>query len=227
MNTDPHGAPARTDLPFLRRRTRRAPAAPVPSTLDLSATTIDTVEPPRRPARVAGRARSGGRTVLAPDAPTVTLTRLQSGIGVLRIAANAPDLLRLGCAYALADGSNAAVRHDDATSARAPVVAADRRRPDLLTVDLRQSRKLKRMIVYGVAAGDPPPGHEGVLTVTTWGGTRLELPLEPPPPLGVTVYLSIYNIDGEFVVRAESDPLDGPVRAAWQAYGFDRITAAG
>lgn len=38
------------------------------------------------------------------------------------------------------------------------------------------------------------------------------------------VPLSIYDVDGEIVLRNEGIVVDGPVRAAALAFGFDRIT---
>ncbi len=37
-------------------------------------------------------------------------------------------------------------------------------------------------------------------------------------------WLSIYQVRGEFVVRAEMQTLYGDVREACRAYGYDRIT---
>jgi hypothetical protein len=36
--------------------------------------------------------------------------------------------------------------------------------------------------------------------------------------------MSIYNFDGEFVVRAEMETITGDVREAARGYGYDRIT---
>jgi hypothetical protein len=36
--------------------------------------------------------------------------------------------------------------------------------------------------------------------------------------------MSIYNVDGEYVVRAEMETIVGDVREAARAYGYDRIT---
>jgi uncharacterized protein involved in tellurium resistance len=148
----------------------------------------------------------------------ITLSRLQSGIGLLTFEAMGTRT-DLGCAYALTDGRTSIVRYGaDAVCAppnsRTPVILARRQR---LTVDLRQNRGLARMIIYGRAAG-------GVLVVTTLGGARIDLPLDEQERGGTTVFLSVYNVGGEFVVRAEMAHIDGAVRDACQAYGFDRIT---
>jgi hypothetical protein len=36
--------------------------------------------------------------------------------------------------------------------------------------------------------------------------------------------MSLYNVRGEFVLRAEMQALNGGVREACRAYGYDRIT---
>jgi hypothetical protein len=36
--------------------------------------------------------------------------------------------------------------------------------------------------------------------------------------------LSLYNVRGEYVLRAELESIEGGVREACRAYGYDRIT---
>ena len=53
------------------------------------------------------RVQPGERLILTPSEPTVTLTRLQSGIGALSVEAAVSDEvgdLRLGCVYELDSG---------------------------------------------------------------------------------------------------------------------------
>jgi len=213
----PAGGPASLDLSTPAAR----PAAPVAA-----------AAASRRVARPLPRARSGERTLLTPKAPTITLTRLQSGIGVLTIeAACSPAVgdLRIGAAYELADGHTSLVsRAGGMASAprnsRRPVIVARAEQHERLVVDLRQSRQLDRLIVYGFSESGGRLNWGGTLVVGTAGGARVELPLDRPPSAGVTVLLSIYNIRGEFVVRAEMENVTGSVRNAVQAYGFDRIS---
>ena len=40
----------------------------------------------------------------------------------------------------------------------------------------------------------------------------------------VVVLTTLYNVAGEFVLRAEMQPILGDVREACRAYGYDRIT---
>jgi uncharacterized protein involved in tellurium resistance len=177
------------------------------------------------------RARSGPPTILSPKEPVVTLTRIQSGVGVLRIeAACSPAVgdLRLGAAYQLSSGTSSVVQlaggpHTAPPSGHRPVISAERGQFEALTIDLVQSRSLERMIVYAFSDSGSVLNWGGTLLLTTFGQARVELPLDRPPSPRVSVLLSLYNIDGEFVVRAEMEEFAGSVRDAVAGYGFDRI----
>ena len=213
-----------------------APAARADSSLELSTGSAPTSVAPPAPAahlvRPVARARPGERTLLSPKAPTATLNRLQSGIGVLTFEAAlsaAVGDLRLGCAYELASGETSIVQPGGGMTsaprnARNPIIVGRREQFERLTIDLRQTRQLERMVIYGFSESEQQLRWGGTLIVTTFGGTRVELPLDRPASWGVTVFMSVYNIDGEFVIRGEMENINGPVREACKAYGFDRIT---
>lgn len=251
MIADPTSAPARPDLSFLRHRSLRrvqpppapaAPAAPAPvtsSSLDLSDPPASGASPATAPARTPAaavhadrRIPAGGHQLLSIAAPTVTLTRVQSGIGHLDIEAvcsAAVGDLRLGAAYQLADGTSSTVQYADgnrfAPSSRRPVIVAGRDEYEHLRLDLRHARELARMAVYAFSESRSELTWGGTLVVNTFGGARIELPLESLHPGRVAVLMSIYNLDGEFVIRAEMETiLGGDVREAARAYGYDRIT---
>lgn len=204
------------------------------SLLDLADT--PSVPPARRPARPSWapdppwrRIRGHERALLAGSTPTVTLTRAQSGIGALTIeAVSGLGDLRLGAAYALSDATTSVVS-DVVGQQRAPrgstrpVITAGRDRYETLTVDLRQSRALSRLCVLGFSASGAPLAWDGTLVVTTYGGGRLEVPLDLGSWLGPVVLLSLYALDGEYVLRAERQRVDGSLRDACLAYGYDRI----
>jgi uncharacterized protein involved in tellurium resistance len=162
----------------------------------------------------------------------VTLTRLQSGVGALvfeALSTGTAGDLRLGCAYTLADGYSSIVQHcggrnSGPPGARSPIVRVGRREFERLTVDLRQNRLLRRLVVYGFSESRRALRWSGTLVATTHGGARADLPIDQPVAGGVTVFLALYNIDGEVAVRAEMTRVDGDVREACHAYGFDRIT---
>ena len=203
----------------------RAPAAPAP-------------ERPAKPAPIKARYQpprvaAGVPVVLTAQHPTVTLSRVQSGVGTLTIqAACSPAVgdLRLGCAFALSSGVTSVVQHASGLD----LAPAESRRPVLravtgtqfetLTVDLRQVRDLQRAVIYAFSESGAELRWGGTVVVETFGGARVEVPLGTPAGPGVLVPLSVYNLDGELVLRAEQQLVPGPVKDACLAFGFDRIT---
>jgi hypothetical protein len=80
------------------------------------------------------------------------------------------------------------------------------------------------MAVYAFSESRAELTWGGTLVLTTFAGARVELPLETLFAGRVAVLMSIYNLDGEYVVRAEMETIAGDVREAARAYGYDRIT---
>lgn len=239
-------APARPDT-SLDLSTPSAP--PPPQSAPSADTSLDLstpVPPPAAPARPAPpaptrarrhrrprpRVRPGTDLILGPKAPTVWLTRLQSAIGQLTLEAACSDAvgdLRLGCAYHLRSGHASTVQHSGGydrapRDSSRPVLTADRDRFERLTVDLRQSLELERLVVYAFSESRATLTWDGTLIVTTYGGAKVELPIAREPSAGVVVLLSLYNVHGEYVVRAESEEPFTSIRDACQAFGYDRIT---
>lgn len=187
-------------------------------------------DPPRR-TRADVRVRAGQRRILTVAEPTVTLTRLQSGIGTLRFEAACSDEvgdLRLGAAYQLASGLSSTValprRRLGPPDSRRPVLVAGQDRFANLAVDLRQCRELRRLAILAFSESRSPLHWGGTLVAETFGGARVELPLETLRGGQVAVLMSLYNVRGEFVLRAEMQTLDGDLREACRAYGYERIT---
>ena len=180
------------------------------------------------------RARSGTRVILTEDDPVVSLTRLQSGIGILvceAVCSPAVGDVRLGAAYQLTDGTSSVVQHAAGRSAgppgsRQPLIAGSRDTYDRITVDLRQVRRLTRLVVYAFSATYSELTWGGTLVGTTSTGARIEVPLELGRWRGPVVLLSAYNVHGELVLRAERQLVDGGIREATRAFGFDRIAWA-
>jgi uncharacterized protein involved in tellurium resistance len=169
--------------------------------------------------------------LLSIKTPTVTLTRVQSGVGSLEIEAicsPAVGDLRLGAAYQLRGDGTSTVQYAGgkrfAPSSRRPVILAGRDEYEYLRIDLRQVSALERMAVYAFSESRADLTWGGTLVVTTFGGARIELPLEGLFAGKVAVLMSIYNLDGELVIRAEMETITGDVREAARAYGYDRIT---
>lgn len=176
----------------------------------------------------------GSRTILTPRAPTVTLNRVQSGVGTLTVEAvcsPAVGDVRLGALYQLADRTTSIVQHSTGLStappgSRRPVITGARGEFDRLTVDLRQSRSLDRLLVYAFSESGGELFWGGTLVTTTFGGARIELPLDLGTHRGPIGLLSLYNVDGEFVLRAESEKVTGAAREVASLFGYDRITWA-
>ncbi|TKV57814.1 hypothetical protein FDO65_16915 [Nakamurella flava] len=182
-----------------------------------------------RPARTDNRIP----TVLQPSAPEVVLDRRQSAIGTLTIdAVVGPGVgdLRLGAAYQLTSGLASTVQHSTgrrfgpAHERQRPIVLASRGPAEQLEIDLRQVRDLERVVVYAFSGNGAPLQWGGTLRITTFGGAKIEIPLDQPPSAVVTVVAAIYQVDGELVVRAERDLAGRTVKEACRAYGFDRIS---
>jgi uncharacterized protein involved in tellurium resistance len=174
---------------------------------------------------------AGGHAILNRRSPTVTLTRTQSGIGTLTIeAACSAEVgdLRLGCAYQLRTGESSTVQATGGNRlapprSRRPVLVGGHERYERISLDLRQSRDIERLAVYAFSESRAQVAWGGTLIVTTFGGARIETPLEQLVPGAVAVLLSLYNVGGEFVLRAELETVTGSIREAARAYGYDRI----
>jgi hypothetical protein len=210
------------------------PPAPASSSLDLDeparpSTPVAPAPPSSAPTR---RVAPGERLILTPSEPTATLTRLQSGIGALTIEAAASDEvgdLRLGTAYELASDLEMIMQMTQGPrlappGSKRPVILGSRERFERVSIDLRQCRELRRMVVYAFSEGRQPLKWGGTLVVTTFGGARIEVPMDSLQGGDVAVLLSIYQVRGEFVLRAEMQSMYGDVREACRAYGYDKIT---
>lgn len=232
---DPAHARPRPDLAFLRHRA--LPAA-LPSVVPLPPVSLPSVAP-LPPA--AGRSplppllpgfrpvAPGERIVLDDDTPVVQLSRVQSGVGGLRVAFETALPAAVAILYELRGGQGA-LRGPDAG------FAPDHRRPVVslsglaVQLDLRQVRALGRFLVAVRA-----PRVDGVLVVETAGGARLEVPLRTDdgdrrPSSGAggsapdLVALSGYRVRGALVLRAEDQLVTGGLRAVATAYGYRELT---
>ncbi len=169
---------------------------------------------------------------MSPTDPTVTLNRLQSGIGTLTIEAAASDEvgdLRLGCAYELASDLELTMQMTQGNRfapphSKRPVLVGGHDRFERVQVDLRQCREVRRVIVYAFSETRQPLKWGGTLVITTFGGGRIEISLDGLQGGTIAVLASMYQVRGELVIRAEMETLFGDVREAARAYGFDRIS---
>ena len=158
---------------------------------------------------------------------------MQSGVGALTFEAIATaDIgdLRLGLAYQLRSGRSSTVQHQAGRrfappgETRRPIVLASRQQYERLVIDLRQVTDLERFVVYAFSADGGQLRWGGTLLATTFGGDRIEMPIELAPSNAVAVLASVYNIRGQLVLRSEMDLVGRTIREACRGYGFDRIT---
>jgi uncharacterized protein involved in tellurium resistance len=204
--------------------------APAPAATPAPPVTAPAVPPRRLPADP--RVHAAERAILTVSQPTITLTRLQSAIGTLTIeAACSAEVgdLRLGAAYQLRSGPSSVMQRTQGNrfappGSRRPILVGTREPFERVSIDLRQSADLERLIIYGFSEGRTTLRWGGTLIITTFGGAKVELPLETLAGGDVAVLVSLYNIAGEFVLRAEMQTLYGGVREAARAYGYHRIT---
>lgn len=145
------------------------------------------------------------------------------------VTAAAGDL-RLGCAYQLRSGLASTVAHHEGRryappgETRRPVIVANRQQYERLAVDLRQVADLERFIVYAYSGDGRSLQWGGTLIATTFGGDRVEMPIDLAPAPAVAVLASVYNVRGELILRSEMDLIGATVREACRGYGFDRIS---
>jgi hypothetical protein len=90
-----------------------------------------------------------------------------------------------------------------------------------VTVDLRQVSGLRRLLVYATTAAEHLMEWQGTLVVSTLGGQKLYLPCSGTSPS--LVLMSIYNVDGHLVIRAEDEPVPGPPQQVCEAYDYDHV----
>jgi len=177
------------------------------------------------------RIPENGRAVLTPSAPTVALTRLASGIGALTVeAAISSEIgeIALGCAYDLADGTTSfldigAGARTAPADARIPLLVGSRRRFARIGIDLRQVRSVKRVLLVLHSVQRTAVTWGGTLVLTTHTGDRVEVPLDPASPGVAVAAVSLYQVRGELVLRAELDTAP-TVREACADFGYDAIT---
>ncbi len=205
-----------------------APAAdPTPA----APTRPDTAAASRRRFRTLPypRVQPGAVAVLQGRARTVTLTRVQSGVGRLEVsllrAATAGDLA-LGMVCQRSTGETYVVqRLGDATAAPAGPLPLARltgnQGGETIGVDLRQVVGLQRALLYGYSPSISALDWQGVVVATTHDGSRIEAPFDLPAFSGTVALLTLYNVHGELVVRAETEPFAGPPEMAAKAYGYD------
>jgi len=207
----------RHEITYLRRRPKVGEKPPAPATgagakAPAPSLSLKRDTQPKLPAAKVKRVE--GRAILTADAPTVSLTRLQSAVGSL--AFDVAGAGELACAWELADGEAGLV------SAAADVLVSPQfgRRAivqlykDRLVVGLRHVRELRRLLLLASGLQSEKPSR---VVGELHGGATIES--AHTAVAAVVVALALYQVDGELVVRREDFGFDTSEAAA-AAYGF-------
>lgn len=218
----PPPAPA-ADL-VLSQSASPSPSAAAPSS------PRDRRRPP--PVRDARRTAHGVATRLDATSPTVTLTRTQSGIGALQsriVTPSGSPGLTVACLVQFTSGAQWVVHEGSAAHAQAPPEVANpltRLRSgdqeDTIMFDLRRVAEMRRALIYATSEASTSP-TSGYLLLTTYGDAVIEMPFDTTPGAAL-VLVSLHNVVGELVVRAESDVVPDAA-AVWRNYGYDIVGA--
>ncbi|GLY07716.1 MULTISPECIES: hypothetical protein [Actinoplanes] len=237
----PEDAPPRTDLPYLRHRRRPAVAPPEPvpvraaggDLLDLGTPTAPAVPPRSDPPPAVRRRLAPVRRVapdrplaLTPPTPTAVLTRIQSGVGTLTATMHwsEPGVGRLLVACQRRSREVRVLNPEPGSLVEAGGLLLDHRGGSpSLTWDLLHVREIDRLMLAVTANRGPRP-LTGVLTLVTYSGARVEVPVELPPEAMVSVLVTIFQVDGELVLRAERDTVGATLKDACDAYGYGAVT---
>jgi uncharacterized protein involved in tellurium resistance len=159
--------------------------------------------------------RVTGRQILARAHRTVTLTRRQSALGSFEFDVTGSGEL---CAlWELVDGTSGVIdahtgTHVSPEFGKRPIVELT---GDRLIIGLRHSRNLRRVVLYLRFNGQEPARIIGGL----YDGCTVESLHPPADPSDVCVALTIYNVDGELVLRRENVWVDTAEQVP-AAYGF-------
>ncbi|MFW0789038.1 hypothetical protein [Gordonia sp. CPCC 205333] len=171
------------------------------------------------------------RELLSPTRPTLALTRVQSGVGGIDIELHAPTVpsLALACVVTDAEGESRVVdpthpHSPPPPSNTDPLVTFSSNGFGKFGINLRRARELSRLIVVATSATGEVIDWTGTLSLTTFGGGRVDIPIDATPQSPTTIIASIYNVAGEYVLRAENQPMGGSLREASRSFGFDSIS---
>lgn len=170
--------------------------------------------------------RAGERRLMTDHEPVVELTRMQSAAGALeaKVAVPNPSEVILGLVFETGDSRESLVL--PGLSQQGP----DPRRPTFratssgVAVNLRRITEVHRLLLFAVPTRPSKQLPGGTVTVTTYGDSRLEIPLVAGPTLGAQALMTGYVVEGRLVVRAEHDPYSGTLQQVCSAYGYREIS---
>jgi hypothetical protein len=151
---------------------------------------------------------------------------MQSGAGGLeaRVAVSNPSEVVLGMVFETADERESLVLPGLSQQGPDPRRPIFRATSSGVAVNLRRITDIHRVLLFAVPTRPSKQLPGGTVTVTTYGGSRLEIPLIAGPTLGAQALMSGYVVEGRMVLRAEHDPYSGTLQQVCAAYGYREIS---
>ncbi len=179
----------------------------------------------RSPVRRDRRAVAGVLTRLEGEQPSVTLNRLQSGLGGLAInlVGVGAERAALACAYEIDATPHprtlVVYSGSDPVPKLGQVMWGSFKQHQRVLVDLRQVVQLRRALFFLTTS--PGSGTSScALLFAARGVDMVECPLDLPPEAATVVVATIYNVYGELVIRSEVEVFHASPRKAAEAHGF-------
>ena len=169
---------------------------------------------------------AGERRILTERKPVVQLTRMQSAAGALeaRIAIQNPSEVILGCVFETSDCRESVVLpglSQQGPDPRSPIFRAT---TSGVAVNLRRITSIHRLLLFAVATGRRKQLPSGTVILTTYGKTRLELPVIAGPSLDAKALMTAYAVEGRLVIRAEHDSHSDTLQQICGAYGYIELS---
>lgn len=169
---------------------------------------------------------SDERRILTDREPVVHLTRLQSGAGSLevRVAVATSSEVALGLVFETGDRRESVVLpglSQQGPDPRSPIFRAT---TSGAAINLRRITDVHRFLLFAVPTRPSKQMPGGTVTLTTYAGARLELPLVAGPTFGAQALLTGHVVEGRIVIRAEHDPYSGTLQQICGAYGYTELS---
>lgn len=163
--------------------------------------------------------RAGEQVSLDPvQHPVVVAGRLLSGVGALHLslAKGGSQGVSLGCVY---EDEHGVDRVAVAGAASPPDGLVLHAATGDIIVNLRQVRRLSRFLIFATRTLCAP--WQGVTIGELAGATSITVPLASEAVSTIRALLSGHTVDGQLVLRAEGDHLDGPLQALCENHGYE------
>jgi len=170
--------------------------------------------------------RAGERRLMTEHEPVVELTRMQSAAGALeaKVAVPNPSEVVLGLVFETSDTRESLVLPGLSQQGPDPRRPIFRATSSGVAVNLRSITGVHRLLLFAVPTRPSKQLPGGTVTVTTYGDSRLELPLVAGPTLGAQALMTGHVVEGRLVLRAEHDPYSGTLQQVCSAYGYREIS---